>query len=257
MMKIFSRTIYCFVMFFCFSTIALSVFSVRAFCATEPTVIIAYGDSLTEGCNVEEAVLCDTNIYRWLGGTGYVGNLTALLTENNYNAVVYNFGKGGETVVDSLSAPYRFDAALNALCNEGAEYILIQEGTNDLLHGANGLDVKFNLGIMIDKSRARGLTPLLATLTPDPDHDFKGIELMNTWIRELAVEKDVVLVDQYNALAPHWDVYTNPRACYGDLLHPNATGFDAMGAVWYQSLSALLPIPVRSLSWLQLLLDTP
>jgi len=211
-------------------------------------VIIGFGDSLTEGCDVQTGGDCG-----WVGGTGYTGELELLLTSNGYNYNVYNFGRGGETTTEGVN---RIDTVLDEACNQGAKYILILEGTNDLLHGASGLDVKFNLGIMIDKSRAKGVEPLLATITPDPnpEHAYKNIPLMNTYIRALAAKQDVVLVDLYAAMYPYWDTYTNPRACYNDLLHPNPTGFDAMAAVWYATLAELLP---RPLTWLHLLLKTP
>ncbi len=232
----------------CLSLISLILIPGAGFC--QAGVIIGFGDSLTEGCDVLSGGDCG-----WVGGTGYTGELESLLTSNGYNYNVYNFGKGGETTADALTDG-RFDSVLNETCNQGAKYILLLEGTNDLLHGASGLDVKFNLGEMIRKSRDKGVEPLLATITPDPnpEHSYKNIPLMNDYIRALAAEKDVVLVDLNSAMAPYWDTYTNPRACYNDLLHPNPTGFDAMAAVWYATLAELLP---RPLTWLHLLLKTP
>jgi len=220
-----------------------------AFCQIKS--IIAFGDSLTEGCDVQ---LPSDSECGWVGGYGYENELNSLLDNNGFSRfTVYNYGQGGETTAEGVN---RIDSVLNDACNKDADYILIMEGTNDLLHHLGWVDVLFNLDIMIDKSRDMGIEPLLATLTPDPEHEYKDIPLMNEKIREYAANKNpqVILVDQYNALAPNWDDYTNPRGCYGDLLHPNTTGFDAMGSVWYGSLSKLLP---RSLPWLSLLLGTP
>lgn len=234
---------------FCLSLLLVILFPGTGLCQTK--VIIGFGDSLTEGCDVQSG---DCG---WITGNGYEKNLQSLLTGNGYNFLVTNFGRGGETTTDALQG--RFDSVLNEACNQDAEFILIMEGTNDLLHGANGLDVKWNLGIMIEKSIDRGLIPLVATIPPDfePEHSYKNIPLMNTYIRDLVAEKvaqdkEVILVDQYAALYPYWNSYT--PGCYGDRIHPNATGFDAMGAVWYESLSELLK---RPLTWLLLLLKTP
>lgn len=235
----------------CLSVLVVTQFPDTALSQTK--TIIAFGDSLTEGCDVH-ILGYSLSGCGWMGGYGYENALTSLLVSNGYssNYAVYNYGMGGETTADGVN---RIDSVLDNLCNQDAGYILLMEGTNDLLHHAGWPEVQFNLGVMIDKSRARGIEPLLATLTPDPDHDYKDIPLMNEKIRELATLKEVILVDQYNALAPDWDVYTNPRGCYGDLLHPNYTGFDAMGNVWYTSLSELLPRP--KLPWLMLLLAPP
>ena len=218
---------------FCLSVMVVALFSEVALCETK--TIIAFGDSLTEGCDVHLEGYGDCG---WIGGYGYQKELLTLLTQNDWDHTVNNFGRGGETTTEGVN---RLDSVLGELCNQGADYILLLEGTNDLLHGADGMNVKFNLGVMVDKSRAKGIEPLLATIPPDsePDHSYKNIPLMNDYIRQLAVEKNIVLVDQYNALEPRWDVYTNPRGCYNDLLHPNSTGFDAMGSVWYDSLSDL------------------
>lgn len=223
---------------------------------SQTKIIISFGDSVTEGCG-NEVSTCGVTCRPGDDCYDYEDSLQSLLTAHAYDFTVNNFGKGGETTSDALSYPYRFDSVLNSPCNEDAEYILIMEGTNDLLHYANGLDVKYNLGVMIDKSRARGLIPLLATIPPDPEpgHEYKNIPLMNEYIKELAAEKDVLLVDLYEALYLDWPVYTEPRACYSDLTHPNRSGFDAMGTVWYESLVDLLP--PKNLSWLKLLLSAP
>ncbi|MBU0944954.1 MAG: SGNH/GDSL hydrolase family protein [Proteobacteria bacterium] len=219
-------------------------------------IIIGFGDSLTEGCG-NEISTCGVSCRLGDDCYDYENNLQSLLDQHAYDFTVNNFGYGGETTADALSYPYRFYSVLSNACNNDAEYILIMEGTNDLLHYANGLDVKFNLGVMIDKSRERGLIPLLATIPPDPEpeHDYKDVPLMNQYIKELAEEKGVVLVDLYTALSPYWNIYTDPRACYGDLTHPNRSGFEAMGSLWYKNLSTLLP--KKSLPGLMLLLDKP
>lgn len=238
----------------CFGTVLILFFPLTGFCQTK--IIIGFGDSVTEGCG-NEASTCGVTCRLGDDCYDYEDSLQSLLTGHAYDFTVNNYGQGGETTSDALSYPYRFDSTLSSSCNEDAEYILIMEGTNDLLHYADGLDVKYNLGVMIEKSRARGLIPLLATIPPDPEpgHEYKNIPLMNEYISDLAEETGVTLVDLYGALSPDWSVYTDPRACYEDLTHPNKSGFEAMGAVWYEKLSDLLP--KRNLTWLMLLLNKP
>lgn len=218
---------------------------------SEPGIIIAFGDSITEGCDVFSG---DCGWGR-NGKSGYEVELESLLQNNRRNYEIHNFGAGGETARDGLD---RIEPVINEACNAGAEYILILEGTNDLLHGARGQDVKYYLGLMIDKSRKHGLVPLLATITPDPNpaHSYKDIPLMNEYIRELASEKNVPLIDLYNWMNPLWDQYT--PGCYGDSLHPNETGFKVMGQLWFNRLAELIPPEYPPLNtWLNLLLNTP
>ncbi|MDD3813779.1 MAG: SGNH/GDSL hydrolase family protein [Desulfocapsaceae bacterium] len=234
MKKLFNKTVISHVFIFCLILICVLLFPDKGF-TSEALSIIAYGDSLTEGCDVSGYTVCAG----WLGGYNYTNNLKALLLENGHSDItVYNHGKGGETTWESVN---RMSYLFALDCNNQTGYILIMHGTNDLFFGIQMENIKFNLGVMIDKSRAKGLIPLLATIPPDPDHEWKDIPLMNDYIRQLAQEKDVILVDQYNFLAPDWDIYTNPQGCYNDRLHPNRSGFDAIGYLWYENLSELLP----------------
>jgi len=208
--------------------------------------IIAFGDSLTEGCEVS-ILGCDG----WDDGDyNYPVYLETFVNANGPDSTVKNFGKGGETTSEGVN---RLDTVLNSSCNLKVDYVLLLQGTNDLFHHEDPSVIRFNLGVMIDKVRAKGIEPVLATITPDWDNPWKELDKANEYIRSLASEKGVVLADQYNALAPYWYWYTNPRGCYGDQLHPNSKGFYAMAVVWFEA----IPKPPVSFPWLMLLLDTP
>jgi lysophospholipase L1-like esterase len=248
----------------CYMFLALFPFAAISSAGAQMRPIIAYGDSLTAGCwNTEpEESSCGITPRPGFVSHDYGEQLQTLIHADGYNYQVHNFGKGGETTTDALD--FRFDAALNNSCNDGAKFILILHGTNDLLHRDSKYNIKFNLDIMIEKSLAKDLVPLVATLPPDltPGHEYKGIPEMNTLIRQLVYEKvlqekNVELVDLYAALAPFWSTYTNPRSCYAlfnpeDQLHPNELGTSVMGTVWYESLAPLLA--PKGLPWLMLLL---
>ncbi|HHO48747.1 MAG TPA: SGNH/GDSL hydrolase family protein [Desulfobacteraceae bacterium] len=187
--------------------------------------IIAFGDSLTQGCN-PIPVTCGMR-----GGYGYPNELQLLLEADGLNLPVYNYGRRGETTDDGAN---RIDEVLDDVCNREAGYILILEGTNDLGFLSSFETIRFNLEVMIDKARARGLVPFLATITPDPRYEWKDIQGMNENIRMLAAEKEVVLVDLYARMEPDWRDYVYPYGCYGDKLHPNEYGFQVMAAEWYE-----------------------
>jgi lysophospholipase L1-like esterase len=218
----------------------------KAFCESDSISIISFGDSLTEGCAIEGEV-CG-----WVGGYGYWLELASILADNDWDIPIYNFGKGGETTSKGVN---RIDDVLANPCTQDAGYLLLLEGTNDLFHHDPLANIIFNLEVMIEKTRAKGIVPLIATVTPDPDHEYKQIYELNDLIRQLAADKKIILVDLYNALSPYWDIYTDPPGCYGDRLHPNWTGFQAMAAVWYDGFSGLLKRPLRPMPWLFLLLD--
>lgn len=240
----------------CLCVLLQLCFAVSSYGQTENS-IIAFGDSLTEGCDVHILGYTDCG---WLGGYGYKNKLELLLADNGFDITVQNHGKGGETTAEGIN---RLDTLLNnAACDSIVEYILILEGTNDLFHHRSVDDIIFNLEVIINKVLAKGIQPILATIPPDPDHPYKEIALLNLRIRELALhyESQVILADQYNALAPNWNEYTNPRGCYGDLLHPNPKGFDAMAVTWFESLYPLLPepyVPPQTFPWMMLLIETP
>ncbi len=208
--------------------------------------LIAFGDSLTEGCGVSRQG-CDG----WdAGDYNYPVYLEALFKAEGRETTVKNFGKGGETTSEGVN---RLEAVLNNSCNPEIDYVLLLHGTNDLFHHTDPEVVYFNLGVMIDKIRAMNIEPILGTITPDDDNDWKEIERANNLIRQLAVDKDVILVDQYNAVKQFWYWYTNPGGCYGDRLHPNQKGFYAIATAWHEA----IPKPPASLPWLMLLLNTP
>lgn len=208
--------------------------------------LIAFGDSLTEGCGVSQQG-CDG----WdAGDYSYPVYLEALFKAEGREITVKNFGKGGETTSEGVN---RLETVLKNACNAKIDYVLLLHGTNDLFHHTDPEVVYFNLGVMIDKIRARGIQPVLATITPDEDNDWKEIDRTNDLIRRLAVDKDVLFVDQYNVVAQYWYWYTHPGGCFGDLLHPNQKGFYAIAAAWHEA----IPKPPASLPWLMLLLNTP
>jgi len=84
---------------------------------------------------------------------------------------------------------------------------------------------------MVQLSRNAGIKPLLATLPPDTRNSNDDTErLYNPAIRNLAAEMGVPLSDQYKALAPRWNRWSD------DDLHPNWIGYLVMAIEWYLTL---------------------
>ncbi len=184
--------------------------------------MIGYGDSITQGLWMVQ----EPGDGRRVGG--YEPFLEDLFASVGRDVRVYNFGVGGETTAQALTSDENSPRTIySVLAGHYANYILIMEGTNDILRGISPASTAANLGLMINASRAYNVTPVLATLTPD-ERGFKNIPYTNSLIRNMAQEKGVLLVDQYNALIANWDSYNS------DGVHPNRGGYQAMAKAWFE-----------------------
>jgi lysophospholipase L1-like esterase len=186
--------------------------------AASGEVITAFGDSITQGY----PFILEPGGGRRIGG--YEPELEVFFNEIGIPIIVLNYGAAGEITPWGLS---RID---RVLAESQADYILILEGTNDFFHGISVNTTIFNLGLMIDKSRAHNVEPIIATLSPDLRSNNKRVEInYNPHILRLASQKGVLLADQYSALAgKSWDV---------DGLHPNEYGYRLMAREWFDALS--------------------
>ncbi len=197
-----------FILIFFFLSVTKAVNSAQAF------DIIGFGDSITQGW----PFVTQTGNGRRTGG--YEPKLETLFTDAGYSVRILNYGVAGETTTRGVR---RIDDVLRST---NAEYILIMEGTNDANNGITTQAIISNLRFMIDRARAHGVEPILATLTPDERLTFKRIPtVLNPAIRELAREKKVMLCDQYDALVDqNWSV---------DGFHPNNAGYQLMAKAWF------------------------
>lgn len=181
---------------------------------------IAFGDSITAGVGDEEN----------LGG--YPPRLETLLDQQVAPSAVLNEGYPGETTFQGVN---RIDEVLQ---QDQGRYILLMEGTNDIYLHYSTSSIVFNLGTMVDKSRAFGTIPVLATIIPlrnlpgDPMVDPGNIETMdlNDQIRQLAQDRGVILVDQFQAFSTYPDYRDT---LYADFHHPNGQGYDLMAETWF------------------------
>lgn len=189
----------------------------------EQFAVDAFGDSITTGYPYwtgQDGNGCLPSSCGW----GYRAYLQALLQSGGQNAVVQNWGRRGDTTESGLN---RLDAVLAA---SKPRYLLLLEGTNELYFGS-AETVRDNLGHMIDKALARGVLPVLGTITPDPRYPEKNIPGANTLLRDLALKKKVALADHYSALITNW-----ANLCNVDQMHPNLAGYSIMARVWSEAM---------------------
>jgi lysophospholipase L1-like esterase len=198
-----------------------SLLAATLFAATLTTPAVAaniscFGDSITRGYG------SDTG--------GYPSRLSTLLNGNSRPSVVTNFGKDSESTYGGAN---RFDSVLAAF---PANFILIQEGTNDIIIGVSSFTGGYNLQKMIDKAKAANVTPLIATL-PAVDRNGGFALVPNDWnpmIKNLASTNSITVVDIYAATLPAWG------ANFPDGIHPNDTGYQIIADTWYATLSGLI-----------------
>ena len=213
--------------------------------------VLAFGDSITQGGKITAdgtryGILTPPNGARTTDG--YEPELEYdFATQTTHSAYVYNWGWGGE---DTVAGVNRIDTVLDS--REG-DFILIMEGTNDLVHSISSTTTQTNLRIMIDKSRAKRTAPVIATIPPNTSTQYNG-DLVSTHynpaIRSLALEKGIPLADQYAALNSRWADYTS-----GDGIHLNDLGEKVMAQTWLNTLMGAGKLDPVLTPILQLLLE--
>jgi lysophospholipase L1-like esterase len=185
--------------------------------------ILTMGDSITVGLPYYTEGGGRTN------GT-YQYEFKKRMNENGVSGNVYNWGVSGEMTTEGVN---RISSVLNS---RSANYILIMEGVNDVKGGISSNATKTNIAIMIEKSIARGVTPIVGTITPNSrpgGFDDLTRNVFNPAIIDVANSKGVKVADQYAALRPGW---TSKPLHYGDDLHPNRAGYAIIGNTWYRTM---------------------
>ncbi len=173
---------------------------------------------------------------------GYLPKLEVMLSQKYGPSKVFNEGIGGEGTTDGLA---RMDIAL---ANHPARYLMLMEGTNDIIFLEVSMDtVAFNLEAMAGKCLDYGAFPLLATIIPRNDWRWSlqiyrdRIFDLNAKILSLTEKTKIPLVDQFNAFYNYpadqggWTSLLLP-----DGVHPNEKGFYFMAETW---LGAIVPLP--------------
>jgi len=203
--------------------------------ATPPDVIVAFGDSITEGTGA----LPD-------GPGGWPERLAARLVEADRPWAVINAGIGGNRLLHQGSGPSgleRLDA--DALVPAGARCLILLEGVNDIgrpsrphyAHQAvSAADLIAGYRQVIRRAHAAGLKAILATVPPFEGANYFTTEgeatrqAVNAWLRTQTEADGVVDFDAAlrDPVAP-----SRLQAAFhsGDWLHPSDAGYQAMAEV--------------------------
>ena len=205
----------------------------------DENIYIAFGDSITYGVCDEDRIGEPTD---YIPDKAYPPRLEAMLTQSFGPHQVVNAGVPGESTIQGLA---RVDSLL---AKHLARYILILEGTNDIIWNDYSLETtSFNLEQIIRKSLDYGLLPALATNIERYGWYANRPRLyaLNIRIRDLAGECLIPLEDlfqDFNTYPPE-DGGPTSLFCWGeDRTHPNEKGYQFMAEKWFQRIKSF-PFP--------------
>lgn len=218
--------------------------SVSPSAANELQALI-FGDSITQGFARDargnwwgiETPPRGQRITWW----GYGMHLEQMIRDGLHReCFVYNWGYGGLTSHKALVCGHDWDCIDGVLASRYADMILIMLGANDLYAGISNTATSFNLSVMLDKSLARGVKPVLGAITPNtrvPGYNDRIYRHYNPLIKEVARNKGVLWADHFTVMYAHWDrLYTS-----GDGLHLGDRGNHKLAETWFAAIKDALP----------------
>ena len=223
--------------------------------------VLTVCDSITQGLQRTSSGQLYGNLSHGNGRAnigGYQPRLNQMLDARIEPSTVYNWGIGGETSNQTIG---RINNILNS---RPADYILILCGVNDLFHGISSSTTSSNIKIMLERSLAKGVIPIVGELTPYTSGTKDPID-RNIWanynpkIRAVAAARGVPIAylygegNSYNASSWANDM----RKCWkggnlcnngypytsGDGLHLSNLGYQVMAEIWYEVFQDLEGVP--------------
>lgn len=218
-----------------------------------PVKIMCVGDSITEG--------------KFLTTGGYRKILQDLLKKGGYSftyvgkedngqpANKTGFSEGMENPNHEGYGSFRIDEFITGGSEEGhtspaigktiasnkPDVILMMVGTNDVIQHKDLPNISKRLKQLVTAiySANSHVTLVLAQITPmgrgDADANVVAYnaQIASLVEKEKSIHPSIILVDMHSALDPSHDL--------GDGVHPTASGFQKMAAVWYEDLTGEKP----------------
>lgn len=197
---------------------------------TTTDITLAFGDSITEGISSTGSSLGTISLPVSTKIVGYPERLRALLQARypTQSIAVDNAGIGGEYALDGKDRLPRVLAARHKL-------LIILEGVNDTNTGQTISQIAASLRTMVRTGKNAGKQVVISTLLPVrpdpfPKADPARISALNSAIRTLASEEQVVLVDMFNAFGTNYSLLSD------DGLHPNEAGYQRMAQEFFNTI---------------------
>lgn len=220
----------------------------------EPANIMPLGDSITRGTNDVNYPNSDIpggyrkNLQARLAGGGFTYNFVGTKTDNSAPGMDPDHNGTNGIRTDQVLAN------LSAWMAVQPDTVLMLLGTNDILQGVQVTTAANNLSTLIDRITTgfpqRRL--YVSTVLPISGKDWNGqtaatlnnnANSYNTQVRNLVQQyrntgRNVTLVDMNSLL-----VYTNTDPSKnvfqpGDGVHPGQAGYDQMGDIWHNAITA-------------------
>jgi acyl-CoA thioesterase-1 len=163
-------------------------------------LIVAMGDSLTEGLGVEMA-------------DAYPAQLERKLRDAGYDASVVNAGVSGETSSGALS---RVDWVLR----QKPDIVILATGGNDGLRGIDPALTARNIDQIVEKLQAAGAVVVLPGMEMVQNMGAEYTEKFHAIYPDVAGRRGAILMPFFLE-----GVATNPTLNQADFIHPNAAGY--------------------------------
>ena len=183
--------------------------------AAAPTVIVAMGDSLTEGMGVDPA-------------DAYPAQLERRLLADGYNVEVINAGISGETTSGALSR-------VNWVLGLEPDIVILATGGNDGLRGIAPELTERNLDQLVTTFQDVGVTVLLAGMEMVENMGEEYTSAFRAIYPTVSAAHDVRLIPFLLE-----GVATDPKLNQPDFIHPTAAGYAVVVDTIYPYVTDLL-----------------
>ncbi len=184
---------------------------------TGKPLIIAFGDSLTDGFTLDKNV-------------SYPHLLEARLNKMDCPSEVLNFGLNGDT---SSKAVSRLDYALNF---NNTEIFVLELGANDvMLKQAKIEEIKANLREIINRVKRKNIKILLCGFEMPSPSNKEYSDAVRKMYSDLALENDVPLLPSFMSGASG-----NAKFMLPDNIHPNEEGVKIIERNVFEKVEPLL-----------------
>lgn len=191
--------------------------------------VMPLGDSITDGFNIPG---------------GYRIKLFKDITSNGYKVdFVGSSSNGPAELTDREHEGHtgwhidQLDSNINTWMDSAKpDIVMLQIGTNDILHSYDMTTAPSRLSSLIDKICAKlpaGGKLYVAKITPlGTDYPYQKVQSYNNQISEVVQNKvkqgkPIAIVDMYSVLT---------AADLADGIHPSKAGYDKMADVWYNTI---------------------
>ncbi|HYP05093.1 MAG TPA: arylesterase [Bryobacteraceae bacterium] len=182
-------------------------------------VIVAFGDSLSEGLGVD-------------AGGSFPDQLQRMLDKNGYKYRVVNMGVSGDTTTGGLG---RVAYALSIK----PAVVILELGGNDGLRGVPVSSTKANLEKMIVQFQQSGAQVLLAGMTLPPNYGPEYIRSFEGAYRELAAKYKLQLIP-FLMQDIATQLQSQPGLMQRDGIHPTAAGHAVIAETVFRFLRPMI-----------------